>query len=271
SDPIGMSGVRLEASVQIITGSATAIQNTIKCVEKADLKVAGLVLESLAASYAILSEDEKNLGVCLIDMGGGITNLLYYSQGSVHHASTIPVGGQHFTHDVAVGLRTPQVSADDLKKKYGCAMASMISESETIEVEGVGGRNPRTIPRKDLADVIEARAEEILSLVGNDIRMSGLLPLLGSGVVFTGGASQLEGLVEMGEFVFDVPVRRGSPNKVKGLVDAVKSSEFATAVGLVLYALEQKKDTINQKMDNQFSESIDDVAKKVKSFFEQLF
>ncbi len=271
SDPIGMSGVRLEASVHIITGSATAVQNTIKCVEKSGLKVAGLVLESLAASFAVLSEDEKNLGACLIDIGGGITNLLYFSHGTVAHSSTIPVGGQHFTHDVAVGLRTPQVSADELKKKYGCAMASMISENETIEVEGVGGRKPRTIPRKDLADVIEARAEEVLNLIANDIRLSGLLPLIGSGVIFTGGASQLEGLIEMGEFVFDVPVRRGAPSKVKGLVDAVKSCEYATAVGLSLYGLEQNKGHFNLKADHQLSESIDGITKKVKSFFEQLF
>ncbi|MGZ3743417.1 MAG: cell division protein FtsA [Pseudobdellovibrionaceae bacterium] len=276
SDPIGMSGVRLEASVHIVTGGYTALQNSIKCVEKAGLSVSGLVLNQLAASAAVLSEDEKNLGVCVVDMGGGTCDAVYFVNGSVAHTSIIPLGGYHFTHDVAVGLRTPQVSAEDLKKKYGCAMASMVNENETIEVEGVGGRKSRLIPRKDLADVLEARAEENLNLIANDIRMSGLLPLLGSGLVLTGGASQLDGLVEMGEFIFDIPVRRGGPNKVGGLIDAVKSGEHAAAVGLLLYGLSQRKDLIVQSQQNQgeminLGESFDGIAQKVKDFFGQIF
>jgi len=225
SDPIGMSGVRLEASVHIVTASQAAIANTMKCIEKAGLKVEGLVLDQLASSFAVLSEDEKNLGVCLVDMGGGSTKLIYFVNKSIAGTSQLPVGGQHFTQDVAIGLRTPQVSAEILKKKHGCAMASMVNEEESIEVEGVGGRKARVIPRRDLADVIEARAEETLHLVANNIRLSGLQPMLGSGVVLSGGASQLDGLVEMGEFVFDIPVRRGSPGKIGGLTDVVKGSE----------------------------------------------
>lgn len=276
-DPIGMSGIRLEANVHIVTSSQTAMNNTLKCVEKAGLKVSGFVLDQLASSAAVLSEDEKNLGVCLVDMGGGLCKLLYLVNGSVAHSSVIPVGGQHFTHDVAVGLRTPQFSAEGLKKKYGCAMASMVNDNETIEVEGVGGRKARVMPRKDLADVIEARAEETLNLIANDIRMSGLVPYLGSGIVLTGGASQLDGLIEMGEFIFDIPVRRGLPGKVGGLVEVVKSGEFATAVGLLLYGLSQRKDLQYQVQHHHgggeldLAESFDGMTKKIKDFFGQIF
>lgn len=272
TDPIGMSGVRLEAAVHIVTGAQSAINNTVKCVEKAGLKVAGLVLGQLAAATAVLSNDEKNLGVCVVDIGGGASNLLYLLNGSVAHSSTIPVGGQHFTHDVAVGLRTPQFAAEILKKKHGCAMASMVNESETVEVEGVGGRKARVIPRRDLADVIEARAEETLNLIANDIRMSGLVPMMGSGIVLTGGASQLDGLVEMGEFIFDIPVRRGVPTQVGGLTDVVKTGDYSVAVGLLLYALSQNKDLGNYSLsDMHIAESLDGITKKIKDFFGQIF
>lgn len=275
SDPIGMSGVRLEANVHIVTAAQAALNNTMKCIEKAGLKVAGLVLDTLAASHGVLSEDEKNLGVCLVDMGGGSCQLLYFVNGSVAHTSVIPVGGAHFTHDVAVGLRTPQISAEELKKKHGSAMASTVAEHETIEVEGVGGRKSRSIPRKDLADVLEARAEEILSLIANDVRLSGHLPMLGSGVVLTGGASQLDGLVEMGEFVFDIPVRRGAPGKVGGLIDVIKGGESAVAVGLLLHAFNERKDLILRQLNSggeiHLGESLDGIARKVKDFFGSMF
>lgn len=272
TDPIGMSGVRLEASVHIVTAAQAALNNTMKCVERAGLKVGGLVLDPLASARAVLSEDEKNLGVGLIDLGGGGCHILYFINGSVAHTSTVPVGGSHFTHDVAVGLRTPQSAAEELKKKYGCAMSNMVSESESIEVEGVGGRKARSIPRKDLATVLEARSEETLNLIAGDLRSSGLLPMLGSGVVLTGGASQLEGLIEMGEFVFDVPVRRGLPGKVGGLMDVVKGAEFATSVGLLLHAYELKKDTmVFSGNDIHLGESLDGLTRKVKDFFGSLF
>lgn len=272
TDPIGMSGIRLEANVHIVTGSQSAINNSIKCIEKAGLKIGGLVLGQLASATAVISNDEKNLGVCVVDMGGGACNALYFVNGSVAHSSTIPVGGQHFTHDVAVGLRTPQFAAEELKKKYGCAMASMVNDNETIEVEGVGGRKARSIPRKDLADVIEARAEETLNLIANDLRMSGVMPMLGSGIVLTGGGSQLDGLVEMGEFIFDIPVRRGAPREIGGLTDVVKSGEYSTSVGLLLYALSQKKDLMTSHgQEVNIGESLDGITKKIKDFFGQIF
>lgn len=275
SDPIGMSGIRLEANVHIVTGSQTALNNTVKCVEKAGLKISGLVLGQLASAYAVLSEDEKNLGVAVIDMGGGTCNAIYFVNGSMAHSSVIPVGGQHFTHDVAVGLRTPQVAAEVLKKKYGCAMATLVNENETIEVEGVGGRKARVLPRKELADVLEARAEETLNLIANDIRMSGMMAMMGSGLVLTGGASQLDSLIEMGEFIFDLPVRRGLPTQVGGLTDVVKGGEFATAVGLLLYGFAQKKEAYLQAAQNggevHLGDSFEGVAKKVKDFFGQIF
>lgn len=274
TDPIGMSGVRLEAQVHIVTGSQSAINNTVRCVERAGLKIAGLVLGQLAAARAVISNDEKNLGVCVVDMGGGVSNSMYFANGSVAHSSSIPVGGQHFTHDVAVGLRTPQFAAEIIKKKYGCAMASMVNEAETIEVEGVGGRKARVIPRKDLADVLEARAEETLSLIANDIRMSGVMPMLGAGIVLTGGASQLNGLVELGEYIFDLPVRRGVAIHVGGLTDVVKTGDFAVAVGLLMYGLSQRKDLMNQvhlEGEMKLGDSFNGITKKLKEMLETIF
>jgi cell division protein FtsA len=272
-DPIGMSGIRLEANVHIVTGGSAAIANNLKCIEKAGLKVAGLVLDQLAASISVLSEDEKSLGVCVVDMGGGSCGMIYFVNGSVAGTSVVPVGGAHFTHDIAVGLRTPQIAAEDLKKKFGCAMASLVGEEEVMEVEGVGGRKPRTVLRREIAEVIEPRAEETMLLIQNNLRMSGLVPFMGSGIVLTGGASQLDGLVEMGEFVFDIPVRRGMPGKVGGLTDVVKSASFATAVGLLLYGWGQKKHTFtNQHIsEDVVTESIQHLTTKIKDFFEGLF
>lgn len=282
TDPIGMTGVRLEANVHIVTASQSAVSNLIKCIEKAGFKVAGIVLDQLAAGKSILSHDEKNLGVCLADIGGGSSKLIYFINGSVAHTSVIPVGGTHFTHDVAVGLRTPQLAAEILKKKQGSAVASLVAEDETVEVEGVGGRKTRTIPRKELAHILEARAEECLTMISQDIRNSRLQPVLGSGVVITGGSSGLDGLIEMGEFVFDIPVRRGFPKQMGGLKDVVKGGEFATAIGLLLHAIEIRKDFYIRK-DSQvpfsngkgniynLNNSLDGVSSKVKKFFNDLF
>ena len=276
TDPIGMSGVRLEANVHIVTASSSAIANLVKCIEKAGFKVAGIVLDQIAASKAVLSEDEKNLGVCLADIGGGSSKLIYFINGSVAHTSLISIGGTHFTHDVAVGLRTPQIAAEVLKRKHGCAVSSLVTDEDTVEVEGVGGRKSRTIARKELSHILEARAEECLTMIANDIRLSGLQPLLGSGVVLSGGTSSLDGLVEMGEFVFDIPVRRGFPKLVGGLKDVVKGGEFATAVGLLFHALENKKDYYIRKesasmFSNKSNHTIDELTSKVKKFFNDLF
>lgn len=241
-DPIGMSGVRLEASVFIVTGSTSVIQNAIKCTEKVGLRVEGLTLQQLASAMAVLSPDEKNLGVCVVDIGGGTCDMITFFQGSVIHTGLLPVGGQNFTHDVAIGLKTTQTFAETLKRKFGCALPEMVSEDEAIDVESVGGRKPRTLMRRDLCEVVEARAEETLELIHKDLEGKGLLKKLGSGVVLTGGGSLLHGLVEMGDFVLDVPVRRGWPEKVGGLVDVVKQPSCATVVGVLLYGLSQDKD-----------------------------
>lgn len=279
TDPIGMSGVRLEANVHIVTASQSAVSNLIRCIEKAGLKVAGLVLDQVAVMRSVLSSDEKNLGVCLADIGGGATKLVYILNGSVAHTSIIPIGGSHFTQDAAVGLRTPQIFAETLKKKHGCALASLVGEDETIEVEGVGGRKARSVQRKELAHILEARSEECLNMIANNIRVSGLQPLLGSGIVITGGASQLDGLVEMGEFVFDSPIRRGYPVLVGGLKDVVKGCEFATSIGLLLFAIETKKELYSSRetsmsglsMTGSMGDSLGDVAQKMKKFFSDLF
>jgi cell division protein FtsA len=241
-DPIGMSGVRLEASVFIVTGSSAVIQNAVKCTQKAGLRVEGMVLQQLASAMAVLSPDEKNLGVCVADIGGGTCDLITFFQGSVIHTGLLPVGGQNFTHDVAIGLKTTQNHAETLKRKYGCALPEMVNEDEAIEVESVGGRKPRTLMRRDLCEVVEARAEETLELIHRDLEEKGLIGKLGSGVVLTGGASLLNGLVEMGDFVLDVPVRKGWPEKVGGLVDVVRQPTCATVVGVMLYGLSQEKE-----------------------------
>ena len=275
SDPIGMSGIRLEASVHIVTASQPAISNLIKCIEKAGFKVMGIVLDHLAASKAVLSVDEKNLGVCTVDIGGGSCKLVYFVNGSVAHTAVIPVGGAHFTNDISVGLRTPQFAAEQLKKKYGTAVASLVSEDDIVEVEGVGGRKSRTIPRRELAHIIEARAEECLGMIANNVRSSGLQPVLGSGIVITGGTSSMDGIIEMGEFVFDIPVRRGLPRQVGGLKDVVKGGEFATSIGLLMHGLEQRRDYYTRKESGSslFSggESFGDLSSKVKKFFNDLF
>lgn len=248
SDPIGMSGIRLEASVHIVTGGHTAIQNIIKCTNKAGLKIKGLALEQLASALAVLSQDEKDLGVALVDIGGGTSDVIIYINGGVVYTSVLPLGGVHVTNDVAVGLRTPHSSAENLKCEYGCAMSSLVDSSESIEVEGVGGRQSRTVMRQYLCEVIEPRAEEILNFINTEIHKSGLTDFLGSGVVLTGGGSQLDGLIEMGEFLLDMPVRKAVPNQIGGLRDAVQTPAFSTSIGLLLYGqthMKKSKTTVS--------------------------
>ncbi len=277
-DPIGMSGVRLEANVHIVTAGQTALQNILKCAEKAGLRVKGLVLQQLASALACLSEDEKKLGAAVVDMGGGTCDIVVYAAGSVAFTATVPVGGQHFTQDIAMGLRTPQTSAELMKKKYGCAIADLVDANETIEVEGVGGRKPRALLRRDLCEVIEPRAEETMALIWQEIRKSGLSNQIGSGLVLTGGACQMEGLLEMGEFISDIPVRRGAPVNVGGLTDIVRGTDCSTAVGLMVYGFDQLSAKEKDRMANAASTAASseaapmaDVmsgwAQKVKDFF----
>lgn len=266
-DPIGMSGVRLESNVHIVTASKSALSNIIKCAEKANLKVAGVVLQQLASGLCVLSEDEKKLGVAVIDMGGGTSDLVIYVQGSVAYTASLPIGGALVTNDIAVGLRCPQVNAEDLKKKYGCALASLVDPNESIEVEGVGGRKPRAVLRQYLCEVIEPRAEETLHFINNEILKSGYADMIGSGLVVTGGASQLDGLIEMGEFMLDIPIRRGLPKGIGGLTSAVQSPTYATAVGLILFAAENFKPKKLKAGDASFRVIVD----RLKGFMNEIF
>ncbi len=233
-DPTGMTGTRLEVNVHAITCSSTALQNTITCVNRAGLEVIDTVLTQIAAAEAVVTPDEKELGVALVDVGGGTTDIAIFEKGALWHTAVLQVGGEHFTNDVAVALRTPVGEAEKIKKKHGCALTSMVPEEDSIEVPSVGGRKPRIMARQVLGDVIQARAEEICQLVLTEIRRAGFDRSLNSGVVLTGGGAILEGLPEIAEQLFDMPVRRGTPSGIGGLVDVVASPVYATAVGLVL-------------------------------------
>jgi len=234
-----MSGVRLEAKALIVTGAVSSAQNIIKCAQRTGLNVADIVLQPLASSLAVLTEDEKELGVCLVDIGGGTTDIAIFSNGSIVHTAVLALGGNHLTNDVAVGLRTPTHEAERIKKQYGCAMASMVDKGETIEVPSVGGGQPRVLSRQILAEIVEPRVEEIFMLVQHEIQKCGMEELLASGVVITGGSTLLHGMAEMAVEVLGMPVRRGVPRGVGGLVDVVRGPQFATAVGLVQYGAKQ--------------------------------
>lgn len=242
-EPLGMAGVRLEAKVHIVTGGSSSVQNIMTCAIKAGLQVIELpVLQPLASAHAVLSEDEKELGVAIVDVGGGTADIAIFSEGSIVHTSVIPLGGNHITNDIAVGLRTPADEAEKIKIKYGCAMTSMVNKDENIEVPSVGGRQPRVLSRQILAEIIEPRVEEIFQLTHAEIQKSGFEELLASGVVITGGSTLMEGMPEMAEEVLGMPVRRGYPQGVGGLVDVVKSPAYSTGVGLVLHGHKRAED-----------------------------
>ena len=236
-DPVGMCGVRLEAEIHIVTGSVTSMQNIVKSVHRAGLEVADIVLQPLASANAVLSDDEKELGCVLLDIGGGTTDLLLYVDGAIWHTGVLSIGGNHLTNDLTVGLRTPAVSAEIIKKKYGCAMRGLVNPAETIEVPAVGGRGPQRVPRTFLAEILQPRMEEIFNLAGREIRMTGFDELIAAGVVITGGAALVEGTAEIAEQVFKFPVRIGVPRAVSGLKDMVASPVFSTAVGLCQFGL----------------------------------
>jgi cell division protein FtsA len=234
-EPLGMSGVRLEAKVHIVTAAVTSAQNIVKCANRCGLQVADIVLEPLASAEAVLHDDERELGVALIDIGGGTTDIALFVEGAIVHTSVLPLGGNHLTNDIAVGLRAPLDAAEKIKQRYGCALASMLSPDDTIEVPSVGGRPPRIVPREDLVNVIMPRMEEIFDHVRKEILRSGFEDMLASGVVLTGGTTILEGISELAEEVLGLPARRGAAKNLGGLVDVVKSPSYATGVGLVLH------------------------------------
>jgi cell division protein FtsA len=241
TDPLGMSGVRLEVKIHIVTGAVTSAQNIIKCANRAGLDVYDIILESLASSEAVLSDEERNLGAALIDFGGGTTDLAVFSQGSIKHTSVLTLGGDNLTNDIAIGIRTPFKEAEKIKIKYGCSITSLIGKDETIEVPSVGERAPRTISRELLGEILEPRVEEIFTLIYQEMVRSGYDELVTSGVVATGGSSLLPGVPEILEQVFNMPARIGYPANVGGLKEIVDSPMYATAVGLVLYGANLEK------------------------------
>ncbi|MBW2465089.1 MAG: cell division protein FtsA [Deltaproteobacteria bacterium] len=271
-EPVGMSGVRLEARVHLVTAATPSIQNIIKCAERCDLHVAEVVLQPLASAKAVLSEDEKEIGVALVDVGGGTTDIIVYVDGAVVHTSVIPIGGINFTNDIATGLRTPMAEAERIKMKYGCASTNMVDEEETIEVPSVGGRPPRTLPRQVLCDIIEPRAEEIFSAVRHVIAETGYGDMLAAGVVITGGTTLLDGMPELAEHVLGLPVRRGAPVGIGGLIDVVRSPAFSTGVGLVKYGAERLRNAAHAE-DEELIEvpTGDGWGAKIGGWFREVF
>src|SRR3954453_457719 len=231
--PLGMSGVRLEVNVHIVTGAVSAAQNIIKCVRRCGLEVRDLILQPLASTMAVVSEDEKELGVCLVDIGGGTTDIAIFTQGAIRHTGVIPIAGDQITNDIAMALRTPTKDAEDIKQRYGCALRAMADPHDMVEVPGVGDRGTRQLSRQTLAEVIEPRAEELYSLVQAELRRSGLEELLSSGVVITGGSSSLQGMVELGEEIFHMPVRLGLPSDHGSLEEVVLTPRCSTGIGLI--------------------------------------
>jgi cell division protein FtsA len=267
-EPLGMSGVKLEVKVHIVTGAISAAQNIIKCVRRCGLEVRDLILQPLASSMAVLSEDEKDLGVCLVDIGGGTTDIAVFIGGAIRHTSVIPIAGDQITNDVAMALRTPTADAEDLKVKYGCALRQLADAKEMIEVLGVGDRPARQLSRQTLAEVIEPRVEELYSLVQAELRRSGFEELLSSGIVITGGSSAMEGMAELGEEVFHMPVRLGMPQYVGGLAEVVRNPRFATGVGLLLAGMDQHQRHHLATMQNG---SVTQIFNRMKSWFQGNF
>jgi len=237
-DPIGMSGVRLEAKVHIVTGADSAAQNIIKCVQRCGLVVEDVVLEQLASSFAVLTDDEKELGVCLVDVGGGTTDIAVFGNGAIRHTAVIPIAGDQVTNDIAVSMRTPTQYAEDIKIRYACALSQLANPDESIEVPSVGDRPARRLARQTLAEIVEPRYEELFNLIREELRRSGFEEMIAAGIVLTGGSARMEGAIELAEEIFHVPVRLGLPGQVKGLSDVVRSPIYSTAVGLLLYARE---------------------------------
>lgn len=267
-EPIGMSGVRLEAKVHIVTGSVSAAQNIIKCVRRCGLEVDDIILQQLASSYSVLTEDEKELGVCIVDIGGGTTDIGVFTGGSIRHTAVIPIAGDQVTNDIAVALRTPTQVAEDIKIKYACALARLADPEEIFEVAGVSDRPSRRLSRVALAEVVEPRYEELFMLVQAELRRHGLEEVLGSGIVVTGGSSKMEGVEDLAEEIFRMPVRLGFPRYVTGLSDVVHNPIYATGVGLLLYGREQQNE---RHGDGLQSGGMHGMWSKVKRWFQGSF
>jgi cell division protein FtsA len=238
-EPLGMSGVRLEAKVHLVTCAVNAAQNIEKCIKQCGLGVDDIILEQLASSYSVLTEDEKDLGVCMVDIGGGTSDIAIYTEGAIKHTAVIPIAGDQVTNDIAMALRTPTQNAEEIKIKYACALGSLAGENETIKVPSVGEREDRSLSRQALGEVVEPRYEELFTLIQAELRRSGFEDLIPAGIVLTGGASKMEGVVELAEEIFHMPVSIGKPKNVSGLADIVRNPIYATAVGLLQYGAAQ--------------------------------
>jgi len=267
-DPINMSGVRLEARVHLVTGAVSAAQNIYKCVRRCGLEVDDIILEQLASSASVLNEDEKELGVCLVDIGGGTTDIAVFTEGAIRHTAVIPIAGDQVTNDIALAFRTPTQSANDIKIQYACALHQLTGEEETIEVPSVGDRPPRTLKRHALTDVVGPRYEELLGLVQMELRRSGFEETCAAGIVLTGGSSKVEGLVELAEEIFHMPVRLGVPQHVSGLVDVVRNPIHSTGVGLLLFGYQQQLGFSQQEFNMNENEGM---LKRMKSWFQGNF
>ena len=269
-EPLGMSGVRLEAKVHIVTGAVASAQNIVKSCNRAGLGVADIVLEQLASSESVLSADEKELGVCLVDIGGGTTDIALFCDGAIKYTSVISLGGNQLTNDIAVGLRTPFAEAEKIKRNHGCCLSALVGKDEKIEVPSVGGRKPRELSRNVLCEILEPRVEELFSLVNREIIKSGLEDSIASGVVITGGSSILEGMPELAEQIFNLPVRRGLPQRIGGLTDVVNSPVYSTGVGLVVYGSRNvgpQEFPPTKSEDSIFSTA----TRRMKSWFREFF
>ncbi len=268
-EPVGMSGVRLEAKVHMVTGAESAAQNIVKCVQRCGLEVDDIVLEQLASSYSVLTEDEKELGSCIVDIGGGTTDIAVFLHGAIQHTAVIPIAGDQVTNDIAVSMRTPTQYAEEIKIKYACALSQLANPDETIEVPSVGDRPPRRLARQTLAEIVEPRYEELYALIREELRRSGFEELIAAGIVITGGSAKMEGAVELAEEVFHMPVRLGSPQYVEGLKEVIRNPIHATGVGLLLYGHE----SIMQRgrRSTPVTNSIGDVWGRMKSWFQKQF
>jgi cell division protein FtsA len=267
-EPLGMSGMRLEAKVHIVTGAVAAAQNIVKCIKRCGIEVSDLILQPLASSMAVLTEDEKELGVCLVEIGGGTTDIAVFKQGAIRHTAVVPIAGDQMTNDVAVAFRTPTQSAEDIKVKYGCALRQLADSRETVEVPGVDGREPRQLSVQTLAEVLEPRVVELYEMVLNELRRSGMEEMIASGIVITGGSAMMRGMVELGEEIFHMPVRMGLPRYVGGLSEVVGNPRYATGVGLVLMGKQQLERHLTGQME---SGSFGRMMEKMKSWFQGNF
>ncbi len=267
-EPIGMSGVRLEARVHMVTGAVSAAQNIVKCVRRCGYQVADVILEQLASSHAVLNEDEKELGVCMIDIGGGTTDIAIFTHGAIRHTAVIPIAGDQVTNDIAVALRTPTQNAEEIKKNHACCLLELVEAGDFIEVPSVGERPPRKVSRHDLTAVVQARYEELFNLVKAELRRSGFEDLIAAGIVLTGGASSVRGALDLAEKVFKMPVRQGVPQHINGLKDVVNNPIYATSVGLLLHGVKQQHNGKNSIIlpDNQ-----NGVWSRMKSWFKGNF